>query len=71
MNAESLNQILSNWPNTTNLPKVLYTIPNGSNPTGASMNLERKKDIYSVKNIIKYLKNKLLNISIGLDCSEI
>ncbi len=52
MNAESLNQILSNWPNTTNLPKVLYTIPNGSNPTGASMNLERKKDIYSVKNII-------------------
>jgi kynurenine/2-aminoadipate aminotransferase len=27
---------------------VLYTIPVGSNPTGASLTLERKKDIYSI-----------------------
>lgn len=48
MNAKYLNQVLSNWSNSNNLPKVLYTIPNGSNPTGASMSLDRKKDIYNV-----------------------
>jgi kynurenine/2-aminoadipate aminotransferase len=49
MNAEYLNRILLNWSDSNNLPKILYTIPNGSNPTGASMSLDRKKDIYSVK----------------------
>ncbi len=48
MNAETLNRILSNWSNSNSLPKILYTIPNGSNPTGVSMSLDRKKDIYSV-----------------------
>jgi len=54
MNAEHLNQVLSNWSNANSLPKAIYTIPNGSNPTGASMDLKRKKDIYSIaqKNII-------------------
>ncbi len=51
MNAEYLNRILSNWSDSNNLPKVLYTIPNGSNPSGASMSFERKKDIYNVKDI--------------------
>jgi DNA-binding transcriptional MocR family regulator len=51
MNAECLNETLSNWPNFNSFPKAIYTIPNGSNPTGASMNLQRKKDIYSVKKI--------------------
>jgi DNA-binding transcriptional MocR family regulator len=51
MNAECLNETLSNWPNLNSFPKAIYTIPNGSNPTGASMNLQRKKDIYSVKKI--------------------
>jgi kynurenine/2-aminoadipate aminotransferase len=50
MSAEHLNRVLSNWSDSNSLPKTLYTIPNGSNPTGASMSLERKKDIYSVKN---------------------
>ncbi|CAF1131483.1 unnamed protein product [Rotaria sp. Silwood1] len=48
MNAENLNNTLSNWSTAKNLPKALYTIPNGSNPTGASMNLERKKAIYEI-----------------------
>jgi DNA-binding transcriptional MocR family regulator len=52
MSADNLNRTLSNWSNSNNLPKVLYTIPNGSNPTGASMNVERKKDIYTVKKLI-------------------
>lgn len=51
MSAENLRDILANWPSAKKFPQVLYTIPNGSNPTGASMNLERKKDIYSVGNI--------------------
>ena len=49
MNAEHLNQVLSNWSKPGGLPKVLYTIPNGSNPTGASMDVQRKQDIYSVR----------------------
>ncbi|CAF1056717.1 unnamed protein product [Adineta steineri] len=48
MSAEYLDNILSNWSDLNTLPRVLYTIPNGSNPTGASMSLERKKDIYNI-----------------------
>ncbi|CAF1146411.1 unnamed protein product [Adineta ricciae] len=48
MSAQSLHEILSNWSDPNTLPRVLYTIPNGSNPTGASMNLERKKEIYAI-----------------------
>lgn len=29
-------------------PKFLYTIPNGTNPTGASTSIERKKEIYEM-----------------------
>lgn len=49
MNAEHLDDVLSNWSNTKALPKALYTIPNGSNPTGTSMTLKRKQHIYSVR----------------------
>ena len=49
MNNEHLNEVLSNWSDVKILPKVLYTTPNGSNPTGASMSLGRKKTIYQVK----------------------
>ena len=49
MSAEHLTEVLKNCTDTARLPKTLYTIPNGSNPTGASMSLERKKDIYSVQ----------------------
>lgn len=49
---ESLNDIMNNWDKdpTTNRPrpKVLYTIPSGSNPTGASLTNERKKEIYKI-----------------------
>ncbi|KAG7291297.1 hypothetical protein NEMBOFW57_001310 [Staphylotrichum longicolle] len=31
-----LEQVLANWPETRRLPKVLYTVPTGSNPTGRS-----------------------------------
>jgi len=32
----------------SNMPKFLYTIPNGVNPTGASLTIERKREIYQV-----------------------
>lgn len=50
----ALKEILSRWdplevhkPSST-APKVLYTIPNGGNPTGASMTTERKQEVYKV-----------------------
>lgn len=51
---EALRRILSRWdpaeirrPGST-APRVLYTIPNGGNPTGASLSAERKREIYQV-----------------------
>ncbi|ESO02291.1 hypothetical protein HELRODRAFT_65967, partial [Helobdella robusta] len=42
---ESLEKVLSNYEKT---PKFIYTIPNGTNPTGASTTLERKKIVYQL-----------------------
>lgn len=50
----ALKEVLSRWdpsevhkPGST-APKILYTIPNGGNPTGASMTTERKQEVYKV-----------------------
>jgi len=49
MQAESLRNILANWSTTKGArPKVLYTIPTGSNPTGGSLSEEEKKEIYAI-----------------------
>lgn len=46
---DKLEATLRNWdPECGPRPKVLYTIPTGSNPTGASLSLERKKLIYEI-----------------------
>uniref|UniRef100_A0A8B9E5K1 Kynurenine/alpha-aminoadipate aminotransferase, mitochondrial n=1 Tax=Anser cygnoides TaxID=8845 RepID=A0A8B9E5K1_ANSCY len=51
---KALKGILSTWsPEDTknrshSLPKFLYTIPNGCNPTGNSLTAERKKEIYQL-----------------------
>ena len=48
----SLDTILTNWdPRTHNnkpKPWLLYTVPSGQNPTGATQSLKRRKDIYRV-----------------------
>ncbi|XP_016890286.1 kynurenine/alpha-aminoadipate aminotransferase, mitochondrial isoform X2 [Cynoglossus semilaevis] len=50
----ALKDILSRWRPSdlhkpgNDVPKVLYTIPNGGNPTGASMTRERKRDVYEL-----------------------
>lgn len=50
----ALKEVLSRWApsevhklNST-APRVLYTIPNGGNPTGASMTEQRKRDVYEL-----------------------
>lgn len=61
MISKSLLNVMKQWspsdakdPKST-IPKVLYTIPNGGNPTGASSTLERKQEIYKVKTTDKIL----------------
>ena len=52
---ESVEDVLSPWKDTdpgalnTDMPRVLYTIPNGVNPTGACLTLKRKQKIYEVR----------------------
>nr|XP_002125496.1 kynurenine/alpha-aminoadipate aminotransferase, mitochondrial-like [Ciona intestinalis] len=50
----SLLSVLEKWkPESSHdpksdIPRVLYTIPNCGNPTGATQTLERKKEIYAI-----------------------
>ena len=48
---DDLENTLNNW-NIENIgrikPKCIYIIPTGSNPTGISMNLTRKQEIYNI-----------------------
>ena len=47
-----LNHILSTWDvlarGGTPKPRLLYTVPSGQNPTGATQSLQRRKDLYAV-----------------------
>uniref|UniRef100_A0A8C5WYD9 Kynurenine/alpha-aminoadipate aminotransferase, mitochondrial n=1 Tax=Laticauda laticaudata TaxID=8630 RepID=A0A8C5WYD9_LATLA len=51
---KALKEVLSRWDAEdvkklkNDMPKFLYTIPNGGNPTGASLTTERKKEIYQL-----------------------
>ncbi|KAJ2990460.1 hypothetical protein NUW58_g2935 [Xylaria curta] len=48
---QSLDDILSNWDEGARgarKPTVLYTVPSGQNPTGATMGLQRRKEVYNV-----------------------
>ncbi|XP_059501024.1 kynurenine/alpha-aminoadipate aminotransferase, mitochondrial isoform X2 [Stegostoma tigrinum] len=51
---ESLSDILSKWAPEeaknpeSDIPRILYTIPNGGNPTGVSMTADRKQKVYQI-----------------------
>jgi aromatic amino acid aminotransferase I len=48
---ESLDEILSNWDvkeRKARKPFLLYTVPTGQNPTGATQGVERRKAVYKV-----------------------
>ncbi|TFK43565.1 PLP-dependent transferase [Crucibulum laeve] len=51
MKSDSLRIVLSSWDETTcgmPRPHVMYTVPIGQNPTGATMEAVRKKEIYDI-----------------------
>ncbi|KAK5624589.1 hypothetical protein RRF57_000305 [Xylaria bambusicola] len=48
---DSLDETLSSWDETARgarKPTVLYTVPSGQNPTGATMGAQRRQDVYNV-----------------------
>lgn len=48
---ESMDKIMSSWDpvaRSARKPHVLYTVPTGGNPTGATMSLERRRAVYAV-----------------------
>ena len=51
---EKLREALSPWKPSDaadpdcNIPRILYTVPTAGNPTGFSLTLERKREIYSI-----------------------
>ncbi|KAF2705359.1 aromatic amino acid aminotransferase 1 [Pleomassaria siparia CBS 279.74] len=48
---EAMDQLLSNWDASVHgsaKPHLLYTVPTGQNPTGATQSTERRKAIYKV-----------------------
>ncbi|UKZ52204.1 hypothetical protein TrVGV298_005979 [Trichoderma virens] len=48
---EAMDELLTNWDETargSRKPHLLYTVPSGQNPTGATQGLERRQAIYRV-----------------------
>ncbi|KIO34447.1 hypothetical protein M407DRAFT_16963 [Tulasnella calospora MUT 4182] len=46
--ADDLERVLRNWPKDRPMPKLLYTVPYGCNPTGASATLERRLKVLNL-----------------------
>lgn len=51
----SLENTLSAWSDAATIPKILYTVPIGSNPSGSSASLERKREIYKLASMYNIL----------------
>ncbi|RDX53764.1 PLP-dependent transferase [Lentinus brumalis] len=51
MRSEELRKLLAEWDESVRgckRPHVMYTVPVGQNPTGVTMGLDRKKEIYDI-----------------------
>ncbi|KIO34446.1 hypothetical protein M407DRAFT_16962 [Tulasnella calospora MUT 4182] len=46
--ADDLERVLRNWPKDRPKPKLLYTVPYGCNPTGASTTFERRVKVLNL-----------------------
>ena len=61
MRPDKLREALSRWSPSdadnpeSDIPRVVYTIPNGANPTGYSLSLERRHEIYQVIEYLPFL----------------
>ncbi|KAG8981199.1 hypothetical protein FRC05_004100 [Tulasnella sp. 425] len=53
--ADDLEHILQNWPKDKRKPKLLYTVPYGCNPTGASATLERRLKVLQLAREYNFL----------------
>ena len=55
MNTSIINDKLKNWYNNDDtkskpFPKVIYTIPTGSNPSGSTLSINRRKELLNIAN---------------------
>lgn len=51
MRADLLEDLLTHWDEQARggpMPSILYTVPTGQNPTGATQSFQRRKEIYAV-----------------------
>jgi len=54
INPQAVREVLSRWKPEecrnaeTGVPKVMYLVPNSSNPSGAMLSLERRKELYQI-----------------------
>nr|GAT43361.1 PLP-dependent transferase [Mycena chlorophos] len=48
ISTDALRNILESWPANKKKPRVLYTIPYGGNPTGATASLERRREVLAL-----------------------
>ncbi|KIO34445.1 hypothetical protein M407DRAFT_16961 [Tulasnella calospora MUT 4182] len=52
---EDLERVLRTWPKHISMPKFLYTVPYGCNPTGASATLERRLRVLELAREFNFL----------------
>ncbi|THH06381.1 hypothetical protein EW145_g4121 [Phellinidium pouzarii] len=51
----SLKTVLENWPKSRPLPKLLYTVPYGCNPSGATTPTDRRREILALARKYNFL----------------
>ncbi|KAF7312725.1 PLP-dependent transferase [Mycena indigotica] len=48
ISSDALRSILEQWPTSSPKPKILYTIPYGGNPTGATASIQRRQEVLAL-----------------------
>lgn len=52
MISDNLEKLLAEWPAGKKMPKLIYTVPTGANPSGVLTSTDRKIKIYNIA--VKY-----------------